>query len=64
MTKRTLAQRINDAKEGRTQSWIISEMKKMGCTSMTDCKFSRRKLGHDKFTEKEMIILKQILPNL
>lgn len=62
--ERTIAQRINEAKEGKTQSWIIQEMKKKGCTYMTDSKFSRKKHGFDKFTEKEIEVLKEILPKL
>jgi hypothetical protein len=64
MMKRTLAQRINEAREGKTQSWIILEMKKKGCIGMTDSKFSRRKHEHETFTKKEFEILKEILPKL
>lgn len=38
----TLEEKINRAKDGRTQSWIILKMNEAGC-DITDFKFSRKK---------------------
>lgn len=56
----TLEEKINRAKDGRTQSWIILKMNEAGC-DMTDFKFSRKKKGFDEFTEFEIKTLSKIL---
>ena len=56
----TLEEKINRAKDGRTQSWIIKKMVEGGC-EMTDFKFSRKKKGFDDFTALEIKTLSEIL---
>lgn len=60
MTPDKLKTYIEKNRKGRTQTYIISEMNKRGC-ELTDVQFSRKKHGHDKFTEEELKILKEIL---
>ena len=60
MVKITLAEKINRARDGRTQSWIVQQMNIKGC-EMTDVKFSRKKMGYSKFTDKEYKVLQEIL---
>ncbi len=56
----TLEEKINRAKDGRTQSWIILKMNEAGC-DITDFKFSRKKKGFDEFTQFELKVLSEIL---
>lgn len=61
-TELTLAEKIDRAKDGRSQSWIVNQMNKNGCKpEMTDVKFSRKKKGHEDFTENELFVLSQVL---
>lgn len=57
----TLAERIDRAKDGRSQSWIVNQMNKKGCKEMTEVKFSRKKKGHEDFTADEFLILCEVL---
>ena len=56
----TLEERINRAKDGRKQSWIILRMNEAGC-DMSEFKFSRKKKGFDEFTQFELKVLSEIL---
>jgi len=56
----TIAEKINRAKDGRSQSWIINQMNKKGVV-INDVQFSRKKNGHAEFTENELEILSEIL---
>lgn len=60
MVELTIEEKINRAKEGRTQLWLISQMNKKG-TPITDVQFSRKKKGISKFTEEELAVLSEIL---
>ncbi len=64
-TELNLAERIDRARiaNGRTQSWIISEMNKRGC-KLSDATFSRRKKGHQEFSEQQLEALYDIFPEL
>ena len=57
----TIAEQIDRAREGRTQTYIIKQMRDAGIDDIDDSKFSRKKLGHDQFTEKELQVLSEIL---
>jgi hypothetical protein len=56
----TVEERINRAKDGRKQSWIILRMNEAGC-DMSEFKFSRKKKGFDEFTQFELKVLSEIL---
>ena len=58
--KLTLAEKIDRAKDGRSQTWIVSKMNEMGC-SINEVQFSRKKNGVDNFNEKEKESLCRIL---
>lgn len=58
--KLTLAEKIDRAKDGRSQSWIVNQMNKKGC-KINEVQFSRKKKGSDDFTENELEILSNIL---
>ena len=60
----SLAEKLDRAREGRTQTWIINKMNEaLGEDKINEVQFSRKKLGNDTFTEKELQVLKQILPS-
>lgn len=56
----TLAEKIDRAKDGRSQAWIVNQMNKRGC-EINEVQFSRRKKGNDNFDEKELKVLSEIL---
>ncbi len=56
----TLEEKIDRARNGRSQTWIISKMNEIGC-ELTDSKFSRKKKGHETFTEDELKALSTVL---
>lgn len=56
----TMAEKINRAKDGRSQSWIINQMNKKGVI-INDVQFSRKKYGYADFTQDELNILSEIL---
>jgi hypothetical protein len=60
--KLTIGEKIDRARkvEGRTQTWVISKMNENGC-KLTDVTFSRKKKGHENFTQKEIDTLSTIL---
>lgn len=55
-----LSERIDRARDGRSQTWIVGKMNEMGIT-ISEPQFSRKKKGHEKFTEKELEALEEIL---
>lgn len=60
MATLTLSERIDRAKNGRSQVWLIGEMKKKGVT-LSDVQFSRKKKGNSDFTKRELRVLSNIL---
>lgn len=56
----TLAEKIDRAKDGRSQKWIVNKMNEMGC-SLNEVQFSRRKAGDKDFTQEELTTLSEIL---
>lgn len=61
--KLTLGERIDRARvsEGRTQTWIIARMNEKGFDTINDTTFSRKKKGHEEFSEQELSALSKIL---
>lgn len=61
--KLTLGEKIDRARvtEGRTQTWIIARMNEKGFDTITDTTFSRKKKGHEDFSEEELKALEEIL---
>jgi hypothetical protein len=59
--KLTLEEKIDRAKDGRSQKWIIKKMIEKGCQNLTDTIFSNKKKGHAEFTEQELTVLSEIL---
>lgn len=62
-TKLTIAEQIDRARDGRTQTSIIEKMKDAGVEGMDDFRFSRKKLEKDgyKFSPEELKALSEIL---
>lgn len=60
MAELTIEEKINRAKEGRTQLYIVMQMIKKGIV-ITDVQFTRKKKGISKFTEEELAVLSEIL---
>jgi hypothetical protein len=58
--KLTFAERVDRARDGRTQAWIVRKMQEHGCV-MSEVQFSRKKKGWDDFTEEELKALSEIL---
>lgn len=56
----TFAEQFDRDRKGRTQTYIIEQMNKMGC-NLTDTTFSRKKNGKSEFTPEELKILKKVL---
>jgi hypothetical protein len=59
-TSLTISEKIDRARDGRTQSWIIIKMRENGL-KITDSQFSRKKRGYEEFTQDELDILSTIL---
>lgn len=59
-TTLTLAEKIDRAKDGRSQSWIVEQMRKNGCI-ISEVQFSRKKKGKEDFTQHEIVSLSEIL---
>jgi len=55
-----LREKIDRARDGRSQTWIIAKMADRG-VKMSDAQFSRKKNGHDKFRAEELEVLSEIL---
>lgn len=58
----SLAEKLDRAREGRTQTWIINKMNEVLKEKINEVQFSRKKLGNDTFTDREIQVLKEILP--
>lgn len=58
--KASLKDTIEKALDGRTQTSIIEKMKDRG-VYISDTQFSRKKRGREKFNEKELSVLSEIL---
>lgn len=56
----TISEKIDRARDGRSQSSIVTKMNAMGIT-ISDVQFSRKKNGFGSFTEEELVILSEIL---
>jgi hypothetical protein len=56
----TLEEKIDRSRDGRSQTWIIQRMNERGC-ELTDTRFSRKKKGHEEFTELELKALSEVL---
>ena len=56
----TIAEKIDRAKDGRSQTWIVSKMNELGC-SINEVQFSRKKKGGDDFSDLEKKALFEIL---
>lgn len=56
----TLREKIDRARDGRTQVWLLQKMKEQGVV-MSDCVFSRKKNGFDKFKDSEIKLIEKIL---
>lgn len=61
--KLTIAEQIDRARDGRTQTSIVEKMKLAGMDKIDDYSFSRKKLEKDgyKFTPEELAALSEIL---
>lgn len=55
-----LSEKIDRAKAGRTQTWIVEQMQEKG-VKINDVQFSRKKKGRIPFTEQELTILSELL---
>lgn len=62
----TLEERIDRARDGRTQTWVVNKLNEIlpADEKITEVKFSRKKKGHEEFTETEMNALQEILEEL
>lgn len=58
----SLAEKLDRAREGRTQTWIINKMNEVLEEKINEVQFSRKKLGSGSFTDRELEVLKEILP--
>lgn len=58
--KLSITEQIDRARDGRSQISIIKKMKAAGI-HINDVVFSRKKNGHDTFTEEELTVLSEIL---
>lgn len=61
--KLTIAEQIDRAADGRSQTSIVEKMIEAGSKDMTEVKFSRKKLARagDSFTKEDLEILSQVL---
>ena len=57
----TIGEKIDRARDGRSQTSIVIKMREAGITDITDVTFSRKKRGHDTFTEQELTVLSEVL---
>lgn len=55
-----LSEKIDRARDGRSQTWVVIQMKERGI-KITDVQFSRKKKGRENFTEEEFAALSEIL---
>lgn len=59
-TTLTMAEKIDRAADGRKQGWIVNKMKESGL-KINEVQFSRKKKGHEEFSEEELAALSQVL---
>lgn len=59
-TKLTIGEQIDRSKDGRSQNWIVNKMKESGI-EITEVQFSRKKKGHEIFSDEELKSLSEIL---
>lgn len=59
-TTLTMAEKIDRAADGRKQGWIVNKMKESGL-KINEVQFSRKKKGHEEFTDEELQALSEIL---
>ncbi len=59
-TKLLLSEKIDRARNGKSQSSIVEQMQGKGI-KINDVQFSRKKKGKFQFTEQELEILSEIL---
>ena len=59
-TTLTMAEKIDRAADGRKQGWIVNKMREAGL-KINEVSFSRKKKGHEEFTEEELQTLSEIL---
>lgn len=57
----TLAEKIDRARDGRSQTSIVKKMNDAGFSEMNEVEFSRKKKGISKFTKEELSALSEIL---
>lgn len=59
----TLGEKIDRAKDGRTQTWIVGKLNEQlsDTEKISEVQFSRKKTGKEDFTETEIEILSEIL---
>lgn len=55
-----LSEKIDRAKAGRSQTWIVEQMQAKGL-KINDVQFSRKKKGKIMFTEEELEFLSELL---
>ncbi len=55
-----LSEKIDRAKDGRSQTWIVGKMQEKGI-KINDVQFSRKKKGNIPFTEEEIEFLSELL---
>jgi hypothetical protein len=60
LTELTLREKIDRARDGRSQSWVIKKMQEQG-VPMSDCLFSRKKNGYAPFKQSEKKAIEKIL---
>lgn len=62
-SKLTIAEQIDRATDGRSQTSIVEKMIEAGCEKMTSVVFSRKKLNREGefFSEQELKVLSEIL---
>ena len=56
----TMEEKIDRAKEGRSQNWIVLQMIKRGI-KINEVHFSRKKKGAMAFSREELFVLSDIL---
>lgn len=61
----TLEEKIDRAKDGRTQTWIVGKLNDLlpDGEKITEVNFSRKKKGFEQFTQAELSALSKVLPS-
>lgn len=60
MEKLTIKEKIDRAKDGRSQNWIVKKMREQG-SNINEYVFSRKKHGYLDFTPQEIKLIESIL---